>query len=170
LQTDEVVKEVTSADVGFAGPINIKADFVFIDKEVADQNNMIIGANKTEFHIENANYGRDYEGVVGDFRNVKEEDKCLECGSPIEIARGVEVGHIFQLGTKYSEAMNANFIDKDGKSKPILMGCYGIGVERTAAAVIEQHNDENGIIWPLAIAPYHVSIVQVDMKNEENSK
>jgi prolyl-tRNA synthetase len=170
LATDEVVKEVTSADVGFAGPINIKADFVFIDKEVADQNNMIIGANKTEFHIENANYGRDYEGVVGDFRNVKEEDKCLECGSPIEIARGVEVGHIFQLGTKYSEAMNANFIDKDGKSKPILMGCYGIGVERTAAAVIEQHNDENGIIWPLAIAPYHVSIVQVDMKNEENSQ
>jgi prolyl-tRNA synthetase len=170
LATDEVVKEVTSADVGFAGPINIKADFVFIDKEVADQNNMIIGANKTEFHIENANYGRDYEGVVGDFRNVQEGDKCLECGSPIEIARGVEVGHIFQLGTKYSEAMNANFIDKDGKSKPILMGCYGIGVERTAAAVIEQHNDENGIIWPLAIAPYHVSIVQVDMKNEENSQ
>jgi len=170
LATDEVVKEVTSADVGFAGPINIKADFVFIDKEVADQNNMIIGANKTEFHIENANYGRDYEGVVGDFRNVQVGDKCLECGSPIEIARGVEVGHIFQLGTKYSEAMNANFIDKDGKSKPILMGCYGIGVERTAAAVIEQHNDENGIIWPLAIAPYHVSIVQVDMKNEENSQ
>jgi prolyl-tRNA synthetase len=170
LATDEVVKEVTSADVGFAGPINIKADFVFIDKEVADQNNMIIGANKTEFHIENANYGRDYEGVVGDFRNVQEGDKCLECGSPIEIARGVEVGHIFQLGTKYSEAMNANFIDKDGKSKPILMGCYGIGVERTAAAVIEQHNDENGIIWPLSIAPYHVSIVQVDMKNEENSQ
>ncbi|WP_024621631.1 proline--tRNA ligase [Metaclostridioides mangenotii] len=170
LATDEVVKEVTSADVGFAGPINIKADYVFIDKEVADQNNMIIGANKTEYHIENANYGRDYEGVVGDFRNVQEGDKCLECSSPLEIARGVEVGHIFQLGTKYSEAMNANFINKDGKSKPILMGCYGIGVERTAAAVIEQHNDENGIIWPLSIAPYHVSIVQVDMKNEENSQ
>lgn len=170
LATDEVVKEVTSADVGFAGPINIKADYVFIDKEVADQNNMIIGANKTEYHIENANYGRDYEGVVGDFRNVQEGDKCLECSGPLEIARGVEVGHIFQLGTKYSEAMNANFINKDGKSKPILMGCYGIGVERTAAAVIEQHNDENGIIWPLSIAPYHVSIVQVDMKNEENSQ
>ena len=170
LATDDVVKEVTNAEVGFAGPINIKADYLFVDKEVADQNNMIIGANKTGYHIENANYGRDFEGVVGDFRNVQVGDICIECGKPLEIARGVEVGHIFQLGTKYSEAMNANFIDKDGKSKPILMGCYGIGVERTAAAVIEQHNDENGIIWPLSIAPYHVSIVQVDMKNEENGQ
>lgn len=170
LATDNVVKEVTNAEVGFAGPINIKADYLFVDKEVADQNNMIIGANKTGYHIENVNYGRDFEGVIGDFRNVQAGDNCIECGKPLEIARGVEVGHIFQLGTKYSEAMNANFIDKDGKSKPILMGCYGIGVERTAAAVIEQHNDENGIIWPLSIAPYHVSIVQVDMKNEENGQ
>lgn len=167
LASEEVVKAVTNACVGFAGPIGIKADYVFIDKEVAEQNNLVIGANKSEYHIQNANYGRDFEGTVGDFRNVSQEDKCIKCGSSLEIARGVEVGHIFKLGTKYSEAMGANFIDKDGKSKPIVMGCYGIGVERTAAAIIEQHNDENGIVWPLSVAPYQVVVVPVNIKKEE---
>lgn len=145
----------------------MKADYIFIDKEVAEQRNIGVGGNKTDYHIRNANFGRDFDGVVGDFRNVQEGDKCTCCGAPLEIARGVEVGHIFKLGTKYSETMGANFIDKDGKSKPIVMGCYGIGVERTAAAVIEQHNDENGIIWPLAIAPYHVVVVPVNVKKAE---
>lgn len=167
LATDDVVRKVTNAEVGFAGPIGINADYVFIDKEIVEQRNIVVGANKTEYHIKNANYGRDFEGIVGDFRNVQEGDKCIVCGKPLEIARGVEVGHIFKLGTKYSESMNANFIDKDGKSKPIVMGCYGIGVERTAAAIIEQHNDEKGIIWPLSVAPYHVVIVPANMKNEE---
>ncbi|VIN80549.1 prolyl-tRNA ligase [Clostridioides difficile] len=167
LATDDVVRKVTNAEVGFAGPIGINADYVFIDKEIVEQRNIVVGANKTEYHIKNANYGRDFEGVVGDFRNVQEGDKCIVCGKPLEIARGVEVGHIFKLGTKYSESMNANFIDRDGKSKPIVMGCYGIGVERTAAAIIEQHNDEKGIIWPLSVAPYHVVIVSANMKNEE---
>ena len=166
LATDDVVRKVTNAEVGFAGPIGINADYVFIDKEIVEQRNIVVGANKTEYHIKNANYGRDFEGIVGDFRNVQEGDKCIVCGKPLEIARGVEVGHIFKLGTKYSESMNANFIDKDGKSKPIVMGCYGIGVERTAA-IIEQHNDEKGIIWPLSVAPYHVVIVPANMKNEE---
>lgn len=167
LATDDVVREVTNAEVGFAGPIGVNADYVFIDKEIVEQRNIVVGANKTEYHIRNANYGRDFEGIVGDFRNVQEGDKCIVCGKPLEIARGVEVGHIFKLGTKYSESMNANFIDRDGKSKPIIMGCYGIGVERTAAAIIEQHNDEKGIIWPLSVAPYHVVIVPANMKNEE---
>ncbi|MER0285911.1 proline--tRNA ligase [Clostridioides difficile] len=167
LATDDIVRKVTNAEVGFAGPIGINADYVFIDKEIVEQRNIVVGANKTEYHIKNANYGRDFEGIVGDFRNVQEGDKCIVCGKPLEIARGVEVGHIFKLGTKYSESMNANFIDKDGKSKPIVMGCYGIGVERTAAAIIEQHNDEKGIIWPLSVAPYHVVIVPANMKNEE---
>lgn len=161
------MRKVTNAEVGFAGPIGINADYVFIDKEIVEQRNIVVGANKTEYHIKNANYGRDFEGIVGDFRNVQEGDQCIVCGKPLEIARGVEVGHIFKLGTKYSESMNANFIDKDGKSKPIVMGCYGIGVERTAAAIIEQHNDEKGIIWPLSVAPYHVVIVPANMKNEE---
>lgn len=167
LAREEVVRAVTKAGIGFAGPIGVEADYVFIDNEVAEQNNLIIGANKDEYHIQNANYGRDFEGTVGDFRNVTEGDKCTKCGSELEIARGVEVGHIFKLGTKYSETMGANYIDKDGKSKPIVMGCYGIGIERTAAAIIEQHHDENGIIWPLSIAPYHVVVVPVNIKKAD---
>lgn len=165
---EEMVKAVTGAEVGFAGPIGIKADYLFIDQEVVDQRNVIIGANKTDYHIQNANFGRDFNGVVGDFRNVQEGDRCPKCGAPLEIMRGVEVGHIFKLGTKYSEAMGATFLDKNGKSQPIIMGCYGIGVERTVAAVIEQHHDENGIIWPLAIAPYHVVVVPVNVKKAEH--
>lgn len=165
---EEMVKAVTGAEVGFAGPIGIKADYLFIDQEVVDQRNLIIGANKTDYHIQNANFGRDFDGVVGDFRNVQEGDRCPKCGAPLEIMRGVEVGHIFKLGTKYSESMGATFLDKNGKSQPIIMGCYGIGVERTVAAVIEQHHDENGIIWPLAIAPYHVVVVPVNVKKEEH--
>lgn len=167
LASETTIKEVTGAEIGFAGPIGIKTDYLLIDQEVADQKNIIIGANKTEYHVENANYGRDFEGTVGDFRNVEEGDKCTKCGSALEVARGVEVGHIFKLGTKYSESMEATYLDKNGKTQPIVMGCYGIGVERTAAAVIEQHHDENGIIWPLSIAPYHVVVVPVNMKKEE---
>ena len=163
----EMVKEVTGAETGFAGPIGINADYLFIDQEVVDQSNLIVGANKSDYHIKNANYGRDFEGVVGDFRSVQHGDKCTKCGGELEIMRGVEVGHIFKLGTKYSEAMNCTFVDKEGKSHPIQMGCYGIGVERTAAAIIEQHYDENGIKWPLSVAPYHVIVVPVNMKKEE---
>lgn len=168
LAREEIVNELTNAEVGFAGPIGIKADYIFIDKEVAEQSNIGVGGNKTDYHIQNANYGRDFDGVVGDFRNVQKGDKCTCCGDDLEIARGVEVGHIFKLGTKYSETMGANFIDNNGKSKPIVMGCYGIGVERTAAAIIEQHHDENGIVWPLAIAPYQLVVVPVNIKKAEH--
>ena len=168
LASEDTIKAVTGAEVGFAGPIGIKADYLFIDQEVVDQRNVIVGANKTGYHIQNANFGRDFEGQIGDFRNVQEGDKCPKCGQPLEIMRGVEVGHIFKLGTKYSESMGATFLDQNGKSQPIIMGCYGIGVERTVAAVIEQHHDENGIIWPLALAPYHVVVVPVNVKKEEH--
>ena len=129
--------------------------------------NFVVGANKTGYHFKNVNYGRDFEGTVGDFRNVTEGETCPVCGEKITISRGTEVGHIFKLGTKYSEAMHGDFIDEDGKKKPFLMGCYGIGVTRTLASIIEQHNDENGIIWPLSVAPYHVSVIPVNIKNEE---
>ena len=168
LASEDTIKAVTGAEVGFAGPIGIKTDYLFIDQEVVDQRNVIVGANKTGYHIQNANFGRDFEGQIGDFRNVQEGDKCPKCGQPLEIMRGVEVGHIFKLGTKYSESMGATFLDQNGKSQPIIMGCYGIGVERTVAAVIEQHHDENGIIWPLALAPYHVVVVPVNVKKEEH--
>lgn len=170
MATPEEVYNATSAKVGFAGPIGIKVDKLFVDEEVTKMYNFIVGANETNYHYENVNYGRDFEGVVGDFRNVTAGEKCPCCGGEITIAKGTEVGHIFKLGTKYSESMNAKFIDENGKEKPFIMGCYGIGVTRTMASVIEQHNDENGIIWPLEVAPYHVSVIPVNVKNEEQVK
>ena len=170
LASNEEVQNATGAAVGFAGPIGIKVDILLVDEEVANMYNFIAGANETGYHIENVNYGRDFEGTVGDFRNVTEGEKCPCCGAPITIARGTEVGHIFKLGTKYSAAMNANFIDEDGKEKPFVMGCYGIGVTRTMASIIEQHHDDNGIIWPLSVAPYHISVIPVNVKDEEQVK
>ena len=169
MASEEAVKEATGAAVGFAGPMGIKVDMLLVDQEVADMYNFIIGANETDMHLKNVNYGRDFEGVVGDFRNVTIGEKCPECGKEITISRGTEVGHIFKLGTKYSESMGATFIDEDGKAKPFIMGCYGIGVTRTVASIIEQHNDENGIIWPLEVAPYHVSVIPANVKNEEQA-
>ncbi|SHE45932.1 proline--tRNA ligase [Clostridium fallax] len=166
----EEVKNATNAEVGFAGPIGIKVDELLVDNEVANMFNFIVGANETGYHIENVNYGRDFEGTVGDFRNITIGEKCPHCGAEITIARGTEVGHIFKLGTKYSEAMGANFIDENGESKPFIMGCYGIGVTRTLASIIEQHHDDNGIIWPLSVAPYHVSIIPVNIKDENQMK
>ena len=166
MASESMVKNATNAEVGFVGPIGIKVDRLLVDTEVANMFNFIVGANETGFHIENVNYGRDFEGEVSDFRNITEGEKCPVCGKEITIARGTEVGHIFKLGTKYSDAMNATFIDENGKTKPFIMGCYGIGVTRTMASIIEQHNDENGIIWPLSVAPYHVSIIIANMKDE----
>lgn len=169
MASEEAVKEATGAAVGFAGPMGIKVDMLLVDQEVANMYNFIIGANETDMHLKNVNYGRDFEGIVGDFRNVTIGEKCPECGKEITISRGTEVGHIFKLGAKYSESMGATFIDEDGKAKPFIMGCYGIGVTRTVASIIEQHNDENGIIWPLEVAPYHVSVIPANVKNEEQA-
>lgn len=166
----ETVKNATGAEVGFAGPIGLKVDVLLVDEEVSKMYNFIIGANETGFHYENVNYGRDFGGKVGDFRNVTEGDKCPKCQGALTIARGVEVGHIFKLGTKYSAAMGATFIDENGEDKPLEMGCYGIGINRTMAAIIEQHHDDNGITWPLAIAPYQVIVVPVVTKDEEQMR
>lgn len=166
----ETVKRATGADVGFAGPIGIKVDELLIDYEVKNIKNMIVGANETGYHIINVNYGRDFNGTVGDFRNITQDDRCPKCGGNITINRGIEVGHIFKLGTKYSEKMNATFVDEKGEQKPIIMGCYGIGINRTMAAIIEQNHDEKGIIWPISIAPYKVIVVPVAMKDEEQVK
>jgi len=166
----EEVFAATSSAVGFAGPIGLKVDQLLVDQEVSETYNFIVGANETGYHLQNVNYGLDFQGEVGDFRNVKVGDKCPACGGEVTIARGTEVGHIFKLGTKYSEAMKATFIDETGKEKPFVMGCYGIGVTRTMASIIEQHNDENGIVWPLSVAPYHVSVVPVSVKDEEQMR
>jgi len=163
---EETVEKATGAIVGFAGPIGLNAELnieLVVDPEVTLMKNFIVGANETGYHYKNVNYERDFKAsVIKDVRNIVEGDKCPKCGSSIKLTRGIEVGHIFKLGTKYSKALNCVYLDEQGKEVPMVMGCYGIGVNRTMAAIIEQNYDENGIIWPMAVAPYHVIIVPVN--------
>lgn len=167
-----IVEKVTGAEVGFAGPIGLKGEvMIIVDNEIPQMRNFIVGANETDYHIKNVNYGRDFKAdIVADIKNVIEGDKCPRCGSPLKIDRGIEVGHIFKLGTKYSDALGAKYVDEEGNEKPIVMGCYGIGINRTVAAIIEQHHDEKGIIWPMSVAPYHVIIVPVNVSNEAQNR
>ena len=166
MASHEEYKNATGCDIGFGGPVGLKVDLLLVDEEVTYMYNMITGANESGYHLKNVNYDRDFNGTVGDFRNIENGGKCPECGKEVAIARGTEVGHIFKLGTKYSEAMNATFIGENGKNQPFVMGCYGIGVTRTMASIIEQHHDENGIVWPLSVAPYHISVIPVNIKDE----
>lgn len=158
----ETVKRVTHADVGFAGPIGLDIELI-VDPEVAGMKNFAVGANETGYHLKNVNINRDFKAtVVKDMRNIIEGDKCPKCGAPVKVVHGIEVGHIFKLGTKYSKALNCVYLDESGKEQVMVMGCYGIGINRTMAAVIEQNYDENGIIWPISVAPYHVIVVPVN--------
>lgn len=161
-----VVQEVTHAAVGFAGPIGISCDLL-MDSEVEQMQNFVVGANETDYHYKNVQLTRDFTPTaVLDLRTIVTGDACPQCGKPIATAQGVEVGHIFKLGTKYSKALNAAVLDENGKSNVVVMGCYGIGVSRCLAAVIEQYSDENGIVWPVSIAPYHVVVVPANHKDE----
>lgn len=161
----ETVKKVTGAEVGFAGPIGLNVRLI-VDMEVAGMRNFIVGANETGYHLKNVNIERDFAAYeTGDIRKVTEGDKCSKCGAPLNIIRGIEVGHIFKLGTKYSKALDCVYLDTNGKEQPMVMGCYGIGISRTMAAIIEQNNDDNGIIWPMSVAPYHVIIIPVNTED-----
>lgn len=156
---------------GFTGPIGLHDCTVVVDSELVGLKNLCAGACKLDHHILNVNYGRDYEGdIVTDLKVLKEGDPCPVCGAPIKHTRGIEVGQVFKLGTKYSEAMNATYKDENQQDHPLVMGCYGIGVSRTLAAVIEQHHDEDGIIWPVSVAPYHAIVTLVKPKDEEQTK
>ena len=156
---------------GFTGPIGLHDCTVVVDSELVGLKNLCAGACKLDHHILNVNYGRDYEGdIVTDLKVLKEGDPCPVCGAPIKHTRGIEVGQVFKLGTKYSKAMNAIYKDENQQDHPLVMGCYGIGVSRTLAAVIEQHHDEDGIIWPVSVAPYHAIVTLVKPKDETQSK
>ncbi len=170
LATDQVeladptsIAEVTGAPMGFAGPVGLKVRIV-ADHAIRGMQDAVTGGNRADLHIKNVNLERDFRvDLFGDLRTIMPADACPRCGSEIHFGRGIEVGHIFKLGTKYSEAMGAVFLDEKGLEKPIVMGCYGIGVGRTAAAAIEQNHDPNGIIFPVAIAPFEVVILPLQM-------
>ena len=168
LASFEDVERITGAKVGFAGPVGLKEKIeVVMDTEVAGMKNFIVGACETDYHLKNINIGRDFTpDIVKDVKNVKSGDLCPKCGQPLGMARGVEVGHIFKLGTKYSDSLGCIYLDKEGKEQSMVMGCYGIGVSRTIAAIIEQYNDEDGIKWPAIAAPYKVIVIPTNTKDE----
>ena len=174
-EIEDIMKENGfSAVAGFIGPKGLKkyGEYeikIIADKTVTELKNFVIGINQTDKHLVGANWGVDVElpSQIEDIRLVEAGDFCPQCGKPLKVTRGIEVGNIFQLGTKYSQPMNAVYLDANGKTQPYIMGCYGIGVTRTAAAAVEAHHDEWGIKWPISIAPYHVVVVPVSTQDAE---
>jgi len=167
LAGDDTVFDVTGSPKGFAGPVGIKARTI-ADYSLMNRANMVTGANREDYHAKSVNMGRDFTvQEFADLRFVKETDTCPRCQKPLKFARGIEVGHTFKLGTKYSKLMRATFLDKDGQEKDMVMGCYGIGIGRTVAACIEQNHDAKGIVWPMCIAPYHVILTPVNVKDPQ---
>lgn len=162
LANPEIIARFTSAPTGFVGPIGLQKVRILADHAVAALNNFIVGGNEQDVHLIHVNINRDFSiDDIGDFRQAQEGDPSPKGGTPLQTARGIEVGHVFMLGTKYSEKMGATFLDAQGQTKPAIMGCYGIGVSRAAAAAIEQNHDEKGICWPMPIAPFHAQILPV---------
>ena len=156
---ESAMSQVTGCVGGFTGPVGLHDCTIVVDSELTGLKNLCAGACREDHHLLNVNYGRDYEGdIVTDIKVLAEGDPCPVCGAPVKHARGIEVGQVFKLGTKYSDAMGAVYKDENMQSHPIVMGSYGIGVTRTLAAIVEQHHDDNGIIWPMSVAPYHVII------------
>ncbi|MBI4776718.1 MAG: proline--tRNA ligase [Deltaproteobacteria bacterium] len=162
-----LVEEVSGAPAGFAGPIGLDVP-IFADWAIGEMIDAVVGANEMDSHIRNANRGRDYHVTAfADLRAAQRGDLCPRCDGTLQFHRGIEVGHVFKLGTKYSERMGASFLDAEGNERFMVMGCYGIGVGRTAAAAIEQNHDENGIVWPLPIAPFQVYVLPIHPKDAQ---
>jgi len=159
----DTVYDVTNAPIGFAGAIGLNVKIV-ADYAIKGMKNMIMGANEKDKHVRNVNEGRDFHvDEYADLRIITVSDKCPRCGGKLHFSKGIEVGHVFKLGTKYSKALKANFLDSNGKEKPTIMGCYGIGIGRTIAAAIEQSHDDNGIIFPISISPFEVILLPLEM-------
>jgi prolyl-tRNA synthetase len=168
---EEIIKNVTGGPLGFSGPVGLKDVRIIADFAIKDMANFVTGANKKDKHLINVNLGRDFEAKEwSDLRMITEKDFCPNCNKNIKIEHAIEMGHVFKLGLKYSKAMKAEFLDEDGKLKPFIMGCYGIGVNRIIAAVIELNNDKKGIIWPSLIAPFKAIILPINYEKDEIHK
>ncbi len=171
LANDEVVEKVTGAMVGFAGPVGTVGAEIVFDETVPMMKNAITGANEAHYHLKNVNPGRDFEvSKVADVTSAMEGDTCSVCGGKLYEKKGIEVGHIFKLGDKYTKGMNVSVLDENGKAVTPLMGCYGIGVNRTVAAIVEQNNDERGVIWPKEVTPFQVHFIGIGKKEEQVSE
>lgn len=166
LASFEEVERVTHAKVGFAGPVGLDCP-VYLDRQILHRKNFIVGANKTDHHIVNVNLKDFTYEKAADLCQVKEGDICPVCGKKLTFSHGIEVGNLFKLGTKYSQSMDLFYTDANNQLQPVWMGSYGIGLERCMAAVVEQHNDEHGIIWPSEIAPFKLAIVPISLKDQE---
>lgn len=162
---DRTISEVTNAPSGFAGPVGLKIP-IYADNAVASMEDFVVGANASDSHLTGANLGDFKVEKFVDIRRAVAGDRCPRCDGTFEEHRGIEVGQVFYLGTKYSESMGAEYTDEEGNKKPCVMGCYGIGIGRTAAAAIEQNHDERGIVWPLPIAPFHVEVIPLSIKDD----
>lgn len=161
------MEEATGCVAGFTGPVGLKNCTVVVDTEIVGLKNLCAGANKKDHHLLNVNYGRDYTAdIVANFKMIEEGSPCPVCGAPVKFTRGIEVGQVFKLGTKYSAPMHAVYKDENMQEHDIEMGCYGIGVSRTMAAIVEQYHDDDGILWPVAVAPYHVIITVMKIGDE----
>jgi len=162
-----LVAEVTGAPMGFAGPVGLKTKII-ADHAVRSMDKFITGANRKDFHLEHVKLERDFTvDRFADLRMILRGDRCPRCDGEINFGRGIEVGHVFKLGTKYSKAMHAVFLDEQGEEKLFFMGCYGIGIARTVAAAIEQNHDQNGIIFPISIAPFEAALLPLQMHQKE---
>ncbi len=167
MASQDQVRSITGAPVGFAGPVGLKVKIV-ADNDIRGMSNFVTGGNKKDLHLRNVNPERDFKAdMFGDLRLITHSDTCPRCGSEIRFGRGIEVGHIFKLGTKYSKAMKAVFLDEQGVEREAVMGCYGIGVSRTVAAAIEQNHDKDGIIFPVPIAPFEVLILPLQVNEKD---
>jgi len=164
LADEDTVRSVTGAPSGFAGPVGLKGP-IYADYSVLSISSGVTGANEPDAHLRNVVPGRDFEARYTDIAFARTGDGCPRCEGALVLRRGIEVGHVFKLGTKYSEAMGAVFLDADGKERPMIMGCYGIGIGRTAAASIEQNHDDSGIIWPTGLAPFGVEVLVVNARS-----
>lgn len=160
LATSDEVRRATGAAVGFAGPVGFSGKVV-VDRDAGSVSDGVTGANETDYHLLHVAYGRDFDGLVTDIRSVVDGDLCPECGASLKLYRGIEVGHVFLLGTKYSAAMNAVYLDEKGVQQPLVMGCYGIGISRLLATLVEQHHDQDGITFPMSVAPFQVYLAQL---------
>ena len=166
LASFEDVEKVTNAKVGFAGPIGLQIPII-VDTDVLKMTNFIVGANKTDYHYKNVNIKDFKYEFTGDIKNVKENDPCPKCGKPLRFTKGIEVGNTFKLGDKYSKSLGLTYLDQENKEQLVIMGCYGIGLGRILASIVEQNNDEHGIIWPMNVAPYKVGIVIINNNDEK---